>query len=230
MAVDERALVFLRELGHADEEAAATLAELDELAADADRIRVRSRELQSRSAQLPAEQERLRSAHAEANRKVEDSRRELSRAEAAVDAARAAGDDRAETSVRHAVVRHGDAVTIAERRARQAELELAQAEHDAEKVTSEGADVTKAAERLAASLRDRPRLAEQAGAAPARDLTGISEWASGVRAALFVARAALVRERDGLIRQANELGTVLLGEPIVSGAASDVARRVARSV
>ena len=227
---DERAMSILRELGHADEEAAVTLDELDELAGEADRIRMRSRELQSRSAQLPVEEQRLRSAHAEGNRRLEDSRRELSAAEAALDAARAAGDDGAKTSARHAVVRHGDAVTIAERRAQAAELELAQAERDAEEVASAGTELKKAAERLAANLRDRPRLAEQAAAAPAADLTGIGEWASGVRAALLVARAALAREREGLIRQANELGTVLLGEPIVSGAASDVARRVARSV
>ena len=85
------------------------------------------------------------------------------------------------------------------------------------------------AARLADDLRDRPRIAETAGAFSGRELADVAEWAGTARAALFVARASLTADREALIRQANELAAVVLGEGVLVGGAAEVARRVRRS-
>ncbi|MDQ3891244.1 MAG: hypothetical protein M3312_11945, partial [Actinomycetota bacterium] len=72
----------------------------------------------------------------------------------------------------------------------------------------------------------RPQLAEHGGAAPGPGLAGVSTWATSARAALFVARGGLVSEREAVIRQANELGALVLGEPLTSATPSLVARRI----
>lgn len=223
---DERTLRFLHELERADEEAAATLAELDDLAARVERLRARAPELARLAAQLPVERERLRGALVQTEQRSEAARRDLRAAETALEAA--AGDERREAEARHAVTRAGDTLRMAERKTEELSRELAQAERDAEAAVRESQELSEAATSLAAELRDRPRLAEEGGAAPRAGLEGVGEWASAARAALFVARGTLAREREGLIRQANELGTIILGEPIRTSAAADVARRVER--
>ena len=52
------------------------------------------------------------------------------------------------------------------------------------------------------------------------------EWAGRARAALFVARGGLAAERDAVVRQANELGALVLGEPLTAGGPASVARRI----
>ncbi|MDQ3857229.1 MAG: hypothetical protein M3327_02085, partial [Actinomycetota bacterium] len=63
---DERAIAFLRELARADEAAAATLRELDELEAEARRIGERALALDARLRELPAAHESARRARGEA--------------------------------------------------------------------------------------------------------------------------------------------------------------------
>lgn len=58
-------------------------------------------------------------------------------------------------------------------------------------------------------------------------LDGVAEWSSGARAALLVARGTVATEREGVLRQANELGSALLGESLATSSAAIVARRVA---
>jgi hypothetical protein len=50
------------------------------------------------------------------------------------------------------------------------------------------------------------------------------------RASLFVARGQVAAEREAVIRQANELGAVALGEPLTSASAAVVTRRVERAL
>ncbi|MDQ3857803.1 MAG: hypothetical protein M3327_05050, partial [Actinomycetota bacterium] len=69
-------------------------------------------------------------------------------------------------------------------------------------------------------------LGSAAGAEAGPTLADVARWATEARAALFVARGRLAAEREALIRQANELGTVVLGEPLASQSAALVARRV----
>ena len=97
-------------------------------------------------------------------------------------------------------------------------------------------DEAEAAQRDAAALAARAKelaetLAGQPGIEPpdGETLEELAAWATQVRASLFVARARLAAEREAVIRQANELGSAVLGEPLVAQSAALVARRVEES-
>ena len=65
---------------------------------------------------------------------------------------------------------------------------------------------------------------------PGPGTTGIAEWGTRARAALLVARSQLATERDAIVRQANELGAVVLGQTLPPLGAAAVARRVEREL
>jgi chromosome segregation ATPase len=83
------------------------------------------------------------------------------------------------------------------------------------------------ARRLASDLAGRPRIAAGAGEEPGAGLHEVEAWAEVARAALFVARGQLAAERDAVIRQANEIGALALGEPLAAASVAVVARRIA---
>jgi chromosome segregation ATPase len=226
---DERTLAFLRELERADSEIAETLAELDELAAEVDGLRRRAVELESFRVRLPGEHARLSAAKAEASGRVAQRREELAPAENELREADRAGDEHRSAAAQRAGVRARDALHMAERAEAEADAELEQLEAEARAVEDEGSEFVKRAARLATELRDRPRLAETAGSFSGQDLAAVAEWAGAARAALFVARGSLAGEREALIRQANELGAAVLGEPVYVASAAEVARRVRQS-
>jgi chromosome segregation ATPase len=225
---DVRTLAFLEELERADSAVAATLAELDSLADAVEATRTRAVELEAFLVRLPAERERLAAECDAAAARLEAVRSELAVAESELSAAEAEDGARQE-GLRHAVVRHRDALGMAERRAAEVRTESQAMEVEAEAAQGELPQLVERAESLADELRERPRLAETAGVVSRRDLVGVAEWAAGARAALFVARGSLASERDALIRQASELGAVVLGERVFGGSAAEVARRVRRA-
>ena len=227
--MDKRAVEFLRELARADEDAAATLAELDDLAADVDQVRMRAGQLEAFFGRLPAERAAALDACREVDRAVAVAREKLGRAEAKAAAAEQTRDERRAREARHDVIRGTDAVAMAERRRAEARREaalLAEREADGER---ERAELGVEARQLATALRTRPRLAEQAGEEPAGSLVEIEEWGSAARAALFVARSGLATERDAVLRQATEFGTAVLGEPLVGASPGAIADRLERS-
>jgi chromosome segregation ATPase len=226
---DERTLAFLHELEKTDEAVAAVLTELDELAAEAERVRARAVELEAFMIRFPAERERADGALAEARDDVDERRETLARAEAEIAAAEEAGDAARSAAARRAVVRAGDALRSAERAVTSLADDLSRLEREGEEAERETTGLHERAQRVAGALRARPGLAEHAGGEPASDLAGISAWAGGVRAALFVARGRLAAEREAVIRQANELGAVVLGEPLSASSAAVVARRIERA-
>ncbi len=202
---DARALAFLDELERADSAAAATLAELDELAAEVDEIRIRAVELVASLVRPPVERTPLEVKRDEA------ARAEAVRAESVeVEKDSPAGDragQRGGAAPQHrtsllarAVARDEETVRLLAR-----------------------------AGRIAEDMRDRPRLAETADALSGGDLAAVASWAGASRAALFVARGSLAAERDAFLRQASELGTLVLGEPVFAASAAQIARRVRRS-
>ena len=79
-------------------------------------------------------------------------------------------------------------------------------------------------------LVGRPRLTGEAVADPGSGPGGVAEWGTRARAALLVARSQLVTERDAVVRQANELGTALLGEALPPLGTAAVARRVEQAL
>ena len=226
---DERTLAFLEELERADTEVAELLAELDGLAAEVDALRLRAVEVEEFFVRLPAERERLSGGRVEAARRVKACRDELAAAERELEAAERRGEERRLAATRHLVRRGLDALHMAERGADEADAELERLESDAAETERETSELVDRAARLADDLGNRPRIAETAGALSGRELANVAEWAGTARAALFVARASLAAEREALIRQANELAAVVLGERVFAGGAAEVARRVRRS-
>lgn len=222
---NERTLAFLWEIERADQEIAATLDELDELASEVDELRLRAAELEAFQARLPAERERAVASEAAAERQIASAREELADADRELAEAKRAGDERRTASARNRLVRARDELGMAERRAGEAESELARLQSEEAAGTRHVVEVEERTRHLAAALRERPRLAEQAGT-PREGPAGVAAWARGARAALFVARGSLATERNALIRQANELGALVLGEPLLARSAAEVARRV----
>jgi hypothetical protein len=87
----------------------------------------------------------------------------------------------------------------------------------------------------AACTRDVPSLAERARRVSAEvpelppEPTGLEElagWASRARAHLFVAIGQLDAQRERVIREAAELGTAVLGEPVYGATPEQVRKRV----
>jgi chromosome segregation ATPase len=82
------------------------------------------------------------------------------------------------------------------------------------------------AARVAADLREAPRITESARAEPGADLDAIEEWGAQVRSALFVARGTLETERERIVVEANTLGTAVLGETLGGSSVAVIRRRV----
>ena len=167
-------------------------------------------------------------------------RREAAAADAAVAAAGALAD--AERRVREVETRprSDDARVVAERDLEAAQERVADAaagverlvrEHEelvasAAAARAEAGTLTADAQRVAEALQALPRVSQSGREAPGRDLARLDEWASRVRAALFVVRGQLEGERDRLVREANELGSVALGEQISGSSVALVRRRL----
>ena len=208
----EGVLVVLRELERADEETGTALADLDRLAGDVDSVRARVDELEAFAARLPAEAD-VRAAELERSRaEASAAQRVLEEAEAAV---LAAGPENAHEGERFRV-RARDRASVADRRVAEA--------------TIEGHELHAHAREFAAELRGRPRIAEDAGKEPHPGLDGVEAWSEIARASLFVARGQLSAEREAVIRQANELGALALGEPLSAMGTGAVASRVEQAL
>lgn len=82
------------------------------------------------------------------------------------------------------------------------------------------------ANRIARELAELPRVSASGRALPEPSLAGVAEWADRVHAALLVTRAQLDTERDRLVREANELGSAVLGEQLAGSSVELVGRRV----
>jgi hypothetical protein len=228
--VTDARVVLIRELERADEEVAAVLAELDELYAATEAVRRQALGFRAFLAGLPDARaaaagavEETERAAAAASDAAERAAVELAAAEEAADAERLAASRRFH-------VRARDSLAVAERRRREAREGLERLEAEASEAEAEIPELHARAAELAGALRARPRLAAEAGAEPASGLEGIADWSGLARAALLVARSSLAADRDAVIRQANELGSLVLGEPLAPAAAATVARRVERAL
>ena len=103
---------------------------------------------------------------------------------------------------------------------------LDQARAAVETARAEGERHRAAADRLAARARElSPRVRDVPP--PDGGLEGASEWASLARGALLLEHSNLVRERETIIREANELTASVLGEPLVSSAVAGLRDRLA---
>jgi hypothetical protein len=223
---DERTLAFLHELERADEAVAATLGELDELTSSVDSVRRRAEEADAFRRRFPAERSELDAALAGADELAANRRTAAAAAERELEEAGASSDRERIAAARRNAVRQRDALHVAERQREELAARRAALEQRAGEVEKDVSELETRAGELASALAARPRLAEDAGTPPEPELAGVLDWASRARAGLFVARGGLTAERDAVVRQANELGALVLGEPLTAGGPAAVARRI----
>ena len=130
----------------------------------------------------------------------------------------------------HKVYLDHSATTPVDRRVVEATKAAEDLENRVAEATIEGHELHGRARKLAAELRGRPRIAEDAGKEPGPGLVGVEAWSEIARASLFVARGQLSAEREAVIRQANELGALALGEPLSAMGTSALTRRVEQAL
>ncbi len=224
--MSDQVLSFLRELDVADETLSAAEAEFAGLGAEVERVRLRAAELEGFLSRLPAERERVQTERADAEPQAARALRvKVEAGESLADAERGRSAE-AVAGARRAVIRSQDASRMTDRRVSELGEESAKLESAAADAIREAAELEAQGRRLAAAFREHPRLTQQGTPGPLPGLVGIVEWGSAVRAALFVARGGLSSEREAVIRQANELGSVLLGEPQLATRPATVLRLV----
>lgn len=214
--MDARAVEELRSLRARDDELAAETARLTELDAAVAEIRARAEAIDAFFARYPTAEERLRAAVAGAEADVARRRDELAAAQADAAAARAA-EERAHAE--RALERARDHVAVAE-----SHLLRARSAHE---------ELERAAAALPAELpglERRARAVADGGPAPqpGDGPRPLVEWASHAHAELFVASRQLDGERERVVREANELASMLLGEPTYGSTVAQALARVER--
>jgi predicted nucleic acid-binding Zn-ribbon protein len=210
--VDRRALSELRDLAGHDAELTAEADELRRRDDDVAAIRVRAEAIDAFFSSYANQEARHGSAIAAARADLAHRLEELAQADAVLARAR---DEDARIHAQHAVDRAHDHRAVAEATLQRAEGELAELEREAAALPHELAEL----ERRAGG-----------GVAGAR---GLIEWASHTHAELFVAAGQIATSRERLIREADELASMLLGEPTYGATIAQALARVeanARSV
>jgi chromosome segregation ATPase len=216
--VDTRAVDDLRALRRSDEELADAGHRLEAREAAVAAIRARAEEIEAFFAALPDEEARRRAAIAEAERDLERRREDVAAAERAL--AEADGDEVRERADR--------AAARGREHVRAAEARLDRARAAGQRLAAEAAELEPEIHRLE---REATALAEAAPdlPSPGTGTRALVEWASHAHAELFVARSQVDRRRDQVIREAGELASSILGEPVYGSTPAQALARVERS-
>jgi predicted nucleic acid-binding Zn-ribbon protein len=206
--MDERAVQELRELAERDSELATRGAAVAARDAEIARIRSRAEEIETALALQPAERARRDRELVDAAEELERRRSELDRAEREL---AAATDDDAREHARHAVERALDHIAVAQSRIDRAEAARAELEQEVADLPAE----RQALEDQARALAGTPELGGS-----------LVDWASRAHADAFVAAGQIDAERERVIREANELASMLLGEPTYGATVAQALARV----
>lgn len=214
-------LDFAHELERRDREVARKLERLARLDAEVDRIRSRAAALASFLARLPVEREQLHTVLGDANRDLERVRARRTRAEEA----RAAADDGdSRTAAERELAGAVDAERAAGERRDRLDARRAVLEQEAERSHAEARALAAAAAGAATELEAAPRVAPPDP--PGDELADVLEWGARAHAAVLVGRSGLDAERERIFREANELASSVLGEPLQSTNVAVVRRRL----
>jgi hypothetical protein len=156
---------------------------------------------------------------------------------AAADAALAGADrelerarERDRAAAERAAEEARESVRVATGELARARDAVAALEAEADQRGAEAEALQRGAATTAAQLAALPRLAREAAAAAGPGLEGVEPWAARARAALLVLHAALAGEREAVVREANELGSSVLGEPLGATSVAHVRERVGRAL
>ena len=206
--MDERAVDELRRLAALDAELAESASALRALDGKVAAIRSRAKAIDVFFAAYPEEEAHRAAELKDAEDELPRRREELAAAQRELAEAH---EDEARIHAEHAVARALDHIAVAEDR-----LARAQSAHDE-------------LERDAAALpRELGELEERARAIPDVPPFGGSlvDWASHAHAELFVAAGQVDVQRERVIREANELASMLLSEPLYGATAAQALARV----
>jgi chromosome segregation ATPase len=209
----------LRELVRSDAELSGRGARLRDEDAVVARIRDRVAAIDSFFAALPDEEGRLGAAAAEAGRDLHRRREELAGAERELEEAH--GEEERQLA-ESAVHRARDHVATADARLDRAQEARAQLAAEAAELRPELSRLEEQARSLAREHGELP--------VPASGAEALLEWASHARAELFVAAGQVDRQREQVIREANELASALLGEPTFGSTPAQALARVERDL
>lgn len=206
--MDDRAVKDLRALGDADAVLAARASALRALDGEVAALRQRAEAIDAFFTAYPNEQGRRAT-------ELRDAREELSRRQqeqALAERRLAEADDPdARVHAEHAAARAADHIAVAEGRIARAQAAYDELERDAVALPRE----LTALEAKARTVPDVPKLGGS-----------LVEWASHVHAELFVAAGQIDVQRERVIREANELATMLLGEPTYGATVAQALARV----
>ena len=226
----DRRLEILEDLERSEEEVAAELAEIDELYASGEQVRLAAHDLVDLLGRLPGEREAAAREIEESARAREEARAVFENAEQELAAAEKTSDQEVLAAARRFHVRTRDTLHLAERRARAAEDHAAELEAAATAAEGHVKELNARAQELAQVLGRRPRVALETETAADASPAQVAEWGTQVRAALLVARSQVAVERDALVRQANELASNVVGEPVAAMSAAGAADLLRRTL
>ncbi len=215
--MDQRALDDLRRLAAQDEELERQATRLRELDRDVAGIRAAADAVGRFFAAYPEEEATRRRALQNAEAELERRRGEVRDAEATIAAAH---DDVARAHAQHAVDRARDHVDVAEARVVRVRGARDELEQDAAALPG---TLSELEARAAAIATEVPSVPE-----PGQGPRSLGDWASHAHAALFVAAGQTDTLRERLIREANELASMLTGEPTYGSTASQALARAER--
>lgn len=205
----------LRSLADRDAELAARAARLRELDGQVAALRAAAEAIDAFFAAYPEEDSRRRAALAEADAEIARRSDELAAAEAQVERAR---DPESRERAAHAVERARDHLSVAEGARARAQANADELERDAATLPGRVPALDERARAIAAEV---DHLAVPPGGPRA-----LVDWASHAHAELFVAAGQLDAQRDRVIREANELASMLTGEPTYGSTVAGALGRV----
>jgi hypothetical protein len=203
--VDDRALSELRDLSGRDAALTARAAEFRTRDAEVAELRRRAEAIDAFLATFAQEHERRRTAVAAALGELAGRHDELKQAEAELARSR---DEDARFHGQHAVNRAHDHIAIATKNLARAETVVAELQRDAATVPDELAEL------------------ERRSGAGVSGALALIDWASREHAELFVAAGQIDAQRELVIREANELASMLLGEPTFGTTVAQALARV----
>jgi chromosome segregation ATPase len=206
--VDGRALRELRRLADEDSELSEQALEARRLDDEIGAIRSRAEAIEASLADLPDRDALARSELAAATGELDARHREEADAERTLAEAR---DDEDREEAERVLNRAADHVAVARARTDRATAAVDDLQREAERLPVEAAQLGE----RAASLR---------GVEPPQG-ESLVDWASHAHAELFVKAGQLDAQRDRLIREANELATMLVGEPTYGATAAQALAR-----
>lgn len=209
-------LVFAEELERRDADIARALTDVELLQADVEHLRSQADATASFLDAFPelvaareGDELAAESARTEAESRVRDADEQLERARKEDERLAAAKAQQEALDSLHA----------AERWVEQAQAAVVAAKAEGDERREEARRLDARAVALAPRVRNLP--------APGDGLDGAIDWASRARGALLLEHSNLARERDAIVREANELAAGVLGEPMLSRAVAGLRDRLA---